>query len=284
MRYLNGYVVEETLISSHFDADLQRLLAELATSSFYGAEEGEAEEALELLEHMREDLAETDMLNAQFANIQDPHLRDPLLYKQNEALKEMRETLVERIAVQAAQSLPFSNDLSPTEQTTLIEFLEATETQAQSLQEDMLRVTRQQADLVVGTLQSEVSSVNITIIVLFVVLAAAMVGTLWLTQRHFVQPLKQLAVAASAVTNGQFDQQVPVTNRDEIGMLQDNFNAMVASLRAQQYQLKLQQNTLEQQNEALQRERAALQQAMHEIEQGAHERVALQQQVIAAQQ
>ena len=46
------------------------------------------------------------------------------------------------------------------------------------------------------------------------------------------RPLRRLTVAAGAVAQGQFDQQVPVRSQDEIGRLSQAFNEMTARLRA----------------------------------------------------
>jgi len=46
------------------------------------------------------------------------------------------------------------------------------------------------------------------------------------------RPLQGLTLAASAVSQGQFDQQVPVNSRDELGQLGRAFNDMTARLRA----------------------------------------------------
>ncbi|NJL04884.1 MAG: STAS domain-containing protein [Chloroflexaceae bacterium] len=66
-----------------------------------------------------------------------------------------------------------------------------------------------------------------------------------------------------------------MTSTDEVGILQRNFNAMIASLRTQYH-------TLEQQKAMLLTERSALEQALHDL-QCTHERTKLQQQIIQAQ-
>jgi two-component system OmpR family sensor kinase len=66
-----------------------------------------------------------------------------------------------------------------------------------------------------------------TIIALFL---SAIVG-LALSQA-IARPLRQLTVVAGAVAEGQFDQEVPVRSRDEIGRLSRAFNDMTTRLRA----------------------------------------------------
>ncbi len=50
--------------------------------------------------------------------------------------------------------------------------------------------------------------------------------------RAIAKPLRQLTEAAGAVARGQFDQQVPVRSKNEIGRLSRTFNEMTARLQA----------------------------------------------------
>jgi signal transduction histidine kinase len=59
---------------------------------------------------------------------------------------------------------------------------------------------------------------------------SAVVGLL--LSRAIASPLVRLTAAAGAVAHGQFDQQVPVNSRDEVGRLSRAFNDMTARLRA----------------------------------------------------
>jgi signal transduction histidine kinase len=52
-----------------------------------------------------------------------------------------------------------------------------------------------------------------------------------LLARAIASPLRRLTVAAAAVAQGQFDQQVPVRSRDELGRLSRAFNDMTTRLR-----------------------------------------------------
>jgi HAMP domain-containing protein len=57
-------------------------------------------------------------------------------------------------------------------------------------------------------------------------------GIGFLLSRAIARPLHRLTAAASAVARGQFDQQVPVGSRDELGRLSQTFNEMTSRLRA----------------------------------------------------
>jgi signal transduction histidine kinase len=65
---------------------------------------------------------------------------------------------------------------------------------------------------------------------LVAVLLAAAVGLL--LSGAITQPLRRLTAAAGNVARGQFDEQVPVRSRDELGRLSQAFNDMTSRLRA----------------------------------------------------
>jgi signal transduction histidine kinase len=69
--------------------------------------------------------------------------------------------------------------------------------------------------------------------VLSMVIALALSGLVGLLlSRAIARPLSRLTDAASAVAQGQLDQRVPVSSRDELGRLSRTFNEMTARLQA----------------------------------------------------
>jgi signal transduction histidine kinase/CheY-like chemotaxis protein len=64
------------------------------------------------------------------------------------------------------------------------------------------------------------------------ILMALLVGLYALLRDRIIYPIKELATAATAVAEGQLDEQVAVTSHDEMGALQDAFNQMVRNLKA----------------------------------------------------
>lgn len=56
-------------------------------------------------------------------------------------------------------------------------------------------------------------------------------GVVYFYAGTLVNPITKLSAATSVLAKGQLDQQVEITSRDEIGVLAENFNAMVSSLR-----------------------------------------------------
>jgi signal transduction histidine kinase len=66
-------------------------------------------------------------------------------------------------------------------------------------------------------------------ITLQLALVLALIAILWLT-RHITRPLRALVAGTHAVERGDLSQAVPVTTRDEIGVLATAFNRMVRQL------------------------------------------------------
>ncbi|GAU80010.1 methyl-accepting chemotaxis protein [Fusibacter sp. 3D3] len=82
---------------------------------------------------------------------------------------------------------------------------------------------------------------NTIMIISFVMLLISISISLIYTQR-IVMPIKRLSVAATALATGDLKIETPVTNqKDEIGVLYEAFNTMVASLKALIF--SIQQNT-----------------------------------------
>jgi PAS domain S-box-containing protein len=65
-----------------------------------------------------------------------------------------------------------------------------------------------------------------TVISCFVVIPIA-----WLVSQRIVTPIMQVARAARAVGQGKFDQDIPITSGDEVGILAEEFNAMRWNLK-----------------------------------------------------
>jgi diguanylate cyclase (GGDEF)-like protein len=66
-------------------------------------------------------------------------------------------------------------------------------------------------------------------------LILALVGTAalaFLLARLITRPLEELAAAASAIAEGQFDRSIPVRSRDEVGRLASAFNEMTGKLQS----------------------------------------------------
>lgn len=70
------------------------------------------------------------------------------------------------------------------------------------------------------------------------------------TVQTITRPILNLAHMSEAISAGDFSQRVPVTRRDEIGLLQQNFNRMAENILAQQTALAARNAELEQSMQA----------------------------------
>ena len=73
---------------------------------------------------------------------------------------------------------------------------------------------------------------------------AALIG--WLTARWITQPILKLSVASKAIASGDFDRQVQLERRDELGTLARAFNQMSAELKSSHAKLADYSRSLEQ--------------------------------------
>ena len=90
-----------------------------------------------------------------------------------------------------------------------------------------MRPPRSPADSAVENLQR--ININLFIGVIFATLVALIFG--WFIARNITQPLRNLNAAAQSIAQGNFENQVAITTRDEIGALAASFNQMVTSLK-----------------------------------------------------
>jgi two-component system OmpR family sensor kinase/two-component system sensor histidine kinase BaeS len=82
--------------------------------------------------------------------------------------------------------------------------------------------------------QAVVNQVNRTIWIAALVAALAALVVGGLLTSNLLRPLRQLQAGVAQVAQGQFDIQVDVQNRDEIGQLAASFNRMTANLHKQE--------------------------------------------------
>ncbi len=273
--YLSAVTLREMQIFRNFDANYQRLLTEVGVFALYGKED-EAEEGAELIEALEQAITQAEALHASTHDESSPMLQRHLDRTQHEALDAQRADQLGQLVALAQEVFQREREFTPSEIETLLETLEEYEAANAALQDEAARLAQIDSDTVLGVLNEQLHAVLLTFGGMLVLLLALIGLALWFVQRMLVGPINQLARAAEAVTSGQLDQQVAVTSTDEVGVLQRNFNAMIASLRTQYH-------TLEQQKAMLLAEQNALEQALHELELSMQERTSLQQQVIQAQ-
>jgi signal transduction histidine kinase len=90
-----------------------------------------------------------------------------------------------------------------------------------------LRPPRGPAD----TAAENIQRINLSLFIgaIFATLIALLFG--WIMARNITRPVRDLNMAAQSITQGDFEKQVAITTRDEIGTLAASFNQMVASLK-----------------------------------------------------
>lgn len=264
IEHLNRYIVPQALLADAYDVRMQRLLAEIL-AFVYRDEEDEADEGVELIEEMEDVLATIAELN----DLQAADLGEPELLAELQSLLTRRAELLELVSERANLVFAGGTDPSADELEELGEFLEDVEVLAFDISNESSILFDEQISEDVALVEDQASLSNALSVFAVVVLVGLIVILLFLNQRQVVQPIQRLARAAKAVREGDFEQSVTVTNRDEIGSLQQVFNEMVTSLRQQQV-------SLTDQNQELQR-------ALTDLKTASEEQETLQEQIIAAQ-
>ncbi len=85
--------------------------------------------------------------------------------------------------------------------------------------------------LINDELSSEMSQITAKfIIILSIAIAAGCIGILIIT-RIIIKPIKLLADAARLIGTGELDHRIPITAKDEMGMLASEFNEMAGKLK-----------------------------------------------------
>lgn len=121
-----------------------------------------------------------------------------------------------------------------------------------------------------------------------IVMVVSIVGFTILSFRYFISPLDALIKAAVSVKNGDLSQQVRIKREDEIGILAQTFNSMVAELEklnfkekehSSQLQQKVKERTLELEEKSLQQEKT-----LSRLQVEIRERKEIEQQLIKSEE
>jgi len=104
--------------------------------------------------------------------------------------------------------------------------------------------------MVVGESDFEAAADKVDVVIPQMIAASLLVTLLggllvWLIARYFARPVRELALAATVVGQGQLDAPLPIRRGGEIGALATAFQQMVANLRTARAEVLEQQNTLE---------------------------------------
>jgi rsbT co-antagonist protein RsbR len=259
VEHLGVDVIDHVQLSMAYDGQVQRLITEV-TSYIYTGNPEELEEA-------QEAVAQANALIVAL----DPamlHQQDDEVYPEAEQLQQWRrdlladiQGLLEQVEQQRASHVAVNIIAT-------LEELEELEEDGEALS---AAVEEHLNEDVVASQQSADAATQLALFSIVGVLAvsgAMILMSMIMLQRKVSRPIREVSLAAAAVTRDDLTQRVTVSSDDEVGTLQRSFNQMVASLQTQR-------DLLEQRNQELANERAALDQALTDLQQSSAERTAL---------
>jgi anti-anti-sigma regulatory factor/HAMP domain-containing protein len=111
-------------------------------------------------------------------------------------------------------------------------------------------------------------TVRLTLLTLAGFLLLALVGMV-LLGRYLTRPIEALVAGTQAVAAGDMNVTIPVKSRDQLGLMADSFNAMIANLRTAREEVDLQQRTLE---ERVRQRTSDLQHTLEQLQHSTQER------------
>jgi two-component system NtrC family sensor kinase len=103
--------------------------------------------------------------------------------------------------------------------------------------------------LYVGIPESPFLAVRTSMMLTFLLVAAAgvlvVLGVTYFITRSMIHPLEEMVKASNRIAAGDLDHSVGITSRDEIGILANSFNKMLASIKTMKIELEEWGRTLE---------------------------------------
>lgn len=126
------------------------------------------------------------------------------------------------------------------------------------VEENLIRIRQAEAKLVAR------QTLYKTIFGALLAIGAAILSGLYLL-RAITQPLSKLSAGTRRVATGDFSQRLEVQNRDEIGDLADNFNAMVVQLQQSSEKMLSTRSALEKQTETLLHQKLEIQKSHYDL-------------------
>ncbi|NJL06060.1 MAG: HAMP domain-containing protein [Chloroflexaceae bacterium] len=268
---LSEYTVPQALAASSFDAAAQEAIGQMrvivrsilhanddpvARGDLIGAQR-ELEAVLARLQHQLDllDQFEVDAAGRPASAEQVTVQRERIAF-----------TIDLRMKAQATDAMGF--DLTVPEKTALIQSLTDLDQRAAAIRVTSAELTTREVEATVVAVDQRLGFTDMSVWLTLVTVLGLAVLLPYIVQRAIVRPVELLAGAAQAVTRGDVQQQVAVTQTDEVGDLQAAFNQMVQSLHQQRAELS-------ERNAALEREQVALATALDDVQRLSAERTAL---------
>jgi rsbT co-antagonist protein RsbR len=219
----------QTKLVGQFKVATTRVIGEAKVFAL-GDDEGEFEEAQEALAEAKTALDALDPANVRFDQFNRELAVEYIhLHEQRRASFETIEQLIGGLR---------TADIEQREHTVIA--LEDLEADLDQLEEEVDAILVEETTTVVETVTSRLQASLTSIGVVLGLSLLLPIGALLLLRRYIIQPIQNLSAATTSITNGHLDQVVRVTNNDEIGTLQRNFNTMTATIGQQTRHLEQQ--------------------------------------------
>jgi rsbT co-antagonist protein RsbR len=236
--HLTNETVEQTQLSGQFNTDVFRAIVE--AHSFQRTHDlVDRDDALQELRDARAILGQLSALSTVGNQVdQDVSTAQAELQRRRRAVFDifepnLREVLASIAANDAAASAHAFDQL-----TTIINDIEELEEGSGEMANQAIGSSANEIDTIIR--QAIITAVGLSSL-----LALSLIGALFLVRRAVIRPITKLSAIAKAVAEGQLDQAVEVTNRDEVGVLQQGFRQMIAGLLAAKDASAAQQQQLE---------------------------------------
>lgn len=240
-------------LNGDFDVALVRAAGEAASFAITKREgyRDEAREAIvragTALDRLRKTLGDTPPTEG----LEGKHLG--LIARQRELLAMVEHGL--------ARAEKLGSTADETQRGRALDDISAYESKAETLRTDVSKHREMEATENAEDMQNDAQRLIYAFVGNLVVLVGLIGIALAFTRRFVVKPINRLALAASAISQGDFGQRVVVTGKDEIGHLQQAFNQMVNELRNSREQLR---NFAANLDSEIETERARIAHALHD--------------------
>ncbi|WP_245669028.1 STAS domain-containing protein [Chloroflexus islandicus] len=224
---LDEVIISDVKTIAAYNLTVQQFVTE-AQSYLQTGDSGEYEESAEMLAELE---ALIGVLNESDATYEGFY--DAMVIEQHKALKQAATAILSMSQRLYADLPSHPEDLAPDQREPFYASFETIEEAREAFTEQ----TNQHLALIRGIARQQIDkSLTFTfagIALALVGMVALTGGALWAMQRWVVQPLRAVTAAADLLSAGQLHDELKVTSNDEIGLLQQTFNRMAATIRQQ---------------------------------------------------
>lgn len=250
----NQAITNDYQIVAAVNLTLQRFLTE-TYSYLQTRDPSEYEEGAEMLAALEELMVTLRTLEHEHSDFQGNTIQEHAFASQAEMLWSTAQQLHRR--------LPSSTDaLTDAQYAALYEEIETIEGQREVFAQQANTELTAMSDIARQHIAEDVTLTFVGIAIALVAMVVLTAGALWLINRQIVRPLRSMTSAADRLAEGRLEGELPVTSADEIGVLQQTFNRMAATIRQQTSALDAHYRQVKQAHDSLE---AAHQQAVEQL-------------------